>query len=75
MPEAEPIHPTAAAVLMAVGNGARTLGEVSRATNLSRSGAWHWLKILQDEGWVIWPSGTEGALRPNFGIVADWRKP
>jgi DNA-binding IclR family transcriptional regulator len=73
MPGVEPVYPTKAAVLVAVGNGARSLTEVALAVNIGRSSAYHWLKMLRDEGWIIWPPGTEGTLRPNFGIVADWR--
>lgn len=69
MPETAAVHPSAAAVLIAVANGAQTLYEVARAVNLSRSGAYYWLKILQDEGWLSWPPDTGGALHPNFGIV------
>lgn len=73
MPEVEAVYPSKAAVLMAVGNGATTLTEVTTAVNLSRTQAWHWLNMLRDEGWITWPSDKGGALRPNFGIVAGWR--
>jgi len=69
MPLDGQIHPSKAAVLMAVANGATTITEVQAQVGLSRSVVWRWLNTLRDERWVIWPANTEGSLRPRFGIV------
>lgn len=69
MPLDGQVHPSKAAVLMAVANGATTVTEVQAQVGLSRSVTWHWLDVLRNERWIAWPPNTEGTLRPRFGIV------
>ena len=67
------VHPSKAAVLMAVAHGAGSVTEVAEAVGLSRNAVWQWLNVLRDERWIIMPPGTEGTLRPRFGVAVDWR--
>lgn len=69
----ERIHPTVAAVAIAVMRGNHTFRDIAAATGMSSAGAYDATHRAKVAGLVSWQTGKNGTIHPTVEIVKDFR--
>ena len=70
----ERIHPSVAAVTIAVMRGNHTFRDIATATGMSLARAYDATHRAKAEGLVTWAKSKGGSIRPTLRIVKDLRQ-